>query len=69
MGPKHADGQTHMTKGPFGDTGGSCCGGVGVEVHSFVEPTLQDTLEGEGNELKALARVELVLKLHPVKWQ
>lgn len=32
---------------------------------SLIESPLQDALEGEGDKLEALARVELVLKLNP----
>lgn len=34
---------------------------------SVLEPSIQDAVEGEGEELEALARVKLVLELHPVQ--
>ncbi len=34
---------------------------------SVLKPPVQDAVEGEGEELEALAWVKLVLELHPVQ--
>lgn len=38
-----------------------------AEARSLVKSSLQDALEGEGDKLEALTRVELALELHPEK--